>query len=44
MATVPGSSFYHNPSDGSRHVRFAFCKTLEMLEQAAERLAKLRTG
>jgi aminotransferase len=42
VATVPGSSFFHNPSDGSRHVRFAFCKTLDMLEQAAERLTKLR--
>jgi len=38
VAPVPGSSFYHDPSSGSTTVRFAFCKTIDMLEQAAERL------
>lgn len=42
IATVPGSSFYHDRAAGSRYVRFAFCKKLETLEAAAERLAKLR--
>jgi aminotransferase len=42
VATVPGSSFYHDRSLGRRYVRFAFCKRLETLERAAERLAGLR--
>jgi len=44
VAVVPGSSFYHNPADGSQQVRFAFCKKLETLDAAAERLAKLKSG
>ena len=42
VAAVPGSSFYDNPADGSRQVRFTFCKTERTLAHAAERLAKLR--
>jgi aspartate/methionine/tyrosine aminotransferase len=42
VAAVPGSSFYRNPGDGARQVRFAFCKKLETLDAAAERLAKLK--
>jgi aspartate/methionine/tyrosine aminotransferase len=42
VAVVPGSSFYNNPAEGSRQVRFTFCKTERTLEAAAERLAKLR--
>ena len=42
VAAVPGSSFYRNPRDGAQQVRFAFCKKLETLDAAAERLAKLR--
>jgi aminotransferase len=42
IATVPGSSFYHDRSERCRYVRFAFCKKVETLEAAAERLAKLR--
>jgi aspartate/methionine/tyrosine aminotransferase len=38
---VPGSSFYQNPADGARQVRFAFCKTRQTLEAAASRLAAL---
>ena len=41
VAVVPGSSFYQNPADGARQVRFAFCKTRETLEAAAARLAAL---
>ena len=41
VATVPGSSFYHDPALGRSLTRFAFCKKLETLERAAERLAKL---
>jgi aminotransferase len=42
VAAVPGSSFYRDPRDGARQVRFAFCKKLETLDAAAEKLAKLR--
>ncbi|MGI8496808.1 MAG: pyridoxal phosphate-dependent aminotransferase [Gemmatimonadaceae bacterium] len=42
VATVPGSSFYHDPELGRSLVRFAFCKKAETLERAAERLALLR--
>ncbi len=42
VATVPGSSFYHDPALGRSLVRFAFCKKAETLERAAERLALLR--
>ncbi|MCG8467903.1 MAG: aminotransferase class I/II-fold pyridoxal phosphate-dependent enzyme [Gemmatimonadetes bacterium] len=41
VATVPGSSFYADPNDGRHLVRFAFCKTEDVLEAAAERLAAL---
>ena len=42
VATVPGSSFYHEKSAAPRRVRFAFCKRRETLEAAGERLAGLR--
>jgi aminotransferase len=42
VATVPGSSFYHEAGLGRKHTRFAFCKKLETLERAAEKLADLR--
>jgi len=41
VAVVPGSSFYQNPADGARQVRFAFCKTRATLEAAAARLSKM---
>jgi aspartate/methionine/tyrosine aminotransferase len=41
IATVPGSTFYHDPEIAKRFTRFAFCKKLETLERAAERLATL---
>ena len=42
VATVPGSSFYSRPELGRRYVRFAFCKTEDMLQQAVERLQRVR--
>ena len=42
VATVPGSSFYHDRAMGRSIVRFAFCKKTETLERAAERLAGIR--
>src|ERR1700716_3836263 len=44
VAAVPGSSFYRDPRDGARQVRFAFCKRPETLDEAACRLGKLRSG
>ncbi len=44
VAPVPGSSFYHDASGGRTTVRFAFCKTIDLLEQAAERLKSVRTA
>ena len=41
IAVVPGSSFYNDPADGRRQVRFAFCKKDETLDEAARRLARL---
>jgi aminotransferase len=45
VAGVPGSSFYasgEGKNAGSSMIRFAFCKKLETLERAAERLAGIR--
>jgi aminotransferase len=41
VATVPGSSFYRDPRRGYDKVRFAFCKKLETLRAAAEKLRRL---
>jgi aspartate/methionine/tyrosine aminotransferase len=38
VASVPGSSFFSRPEIGRHLVRFAFCKRLETLEAAGERL------
>ncbi len=38
VAPVPGSSFFSEADRGRSLVRFAFCKRLETLERAAERL------
>jgi aminotransferase len=43
IAPVPGSSFYHEPERGRRQVRFAFCKTIATLEEAAERIQQIRS-
>ena len=42
VATVPGSSFYANKEDGRSFTRFAFCKKQSTLDDAAERLSRLR--
>jgi aspartate/methionine/tyrosine aminotransferase len=42
VAAVPGSSFYQDARNGAQQVRFAFCKKLETLDAAAEKLTKLR--
>ena len=41
LAQLPGSSFYHDPAMGRNLTRFAFCKKLETLERAVERLGRL---
>ena len=42
VACVPGSSFFENPDDGAQLVRFCFCKKYETLEEARERLLRLK--
>lgn len=42
VATVPGSSFFNDKSLGRQFVRFCFCKRDETLDEAIERLRKLR--
>ena len=44
VAAVPGSSFYHRPEMGRHLIRFAFCKTMDLLKEAAHRLERLRAG
>jgi aspartate/methionine/tyrosine aminotransferase len=43
VTAVPGSSFYHQPEYGFKQIRFAFCKILDTLQLAGERLQRLRT-
>ena len=38
VAVVPGESFYSLEGYGTHSIRFAFCKKLETLEAAAERI------
>jgi len=40
VAPVPGSSFFGSPERGRTLVRFAFCKRLETLHEASERLQR----
>jgi len=42
VAVVPGSSFYHVAELGQHLIRFAFCKTLDVLKEAGDRLIRLR--
>jgi len=42
VASVPGSSFYSRAELGRKYVRFAFCKTEDMLQQGVERLQRVR--
>jgi len=41
VAPVPGSSFFSRPEAGRHLVRFAFCKTDDLLREAGRRLASL---
>jgi aminotransferase len=43
VAPVPGSSFFSRPERGRRLVRFAFCKTDDVLREAVRRLAGARS-
>jgi N-succinyldiaminopimelate aminotransferase len=40
VAAIPPSAFYSNPKDGSRLVRFAFCKKTETIDEAIRRLRR----
>jgi len=42
VATVPGSSFYHQAALGRSYVRFAFPKRPETLAEVPDRLSRLR--
>ena len=41
VVAIPPSVFYHRPEDGSKLVRFAFCKDDEVLIEALDRLRGL---
>jgi|TARA_B100000686_G_scaffold61881_2_gene66449 aspartate/methionine/tyrosine aminotransferase len=41
VATVPGDNFYAKSNDGDQYLRFAFCRNLETLTAATERLQVL---
>lgn len=41
VAAIPPSAFFHDPADGAKLARFAFCKSQPVLEEAARRLQKL---
>ncbi len=38
VATVPGDNFYATGPEGDRYLRFAFCRSLQTLEEGIERL------
>ena len=42
VATVPASSFYHDPSLGRGHIRFSFPKRIETIERGLAALRALR--
>jgi len=44
VVAVPSVAFYDNEDEGRHLVRFAFCKRPEVLDEAAERLARLGVG
>jgi aspartate/methionine/tyrosine aminotransferase len=41
VVAIPPSVFYHHPDDGSRLVRFAFCKDEAILTEALDRMSAL---
>ncbi len=42
VGSVPGSSFFHSPSQGRLNLRFSFSKKPETIRRAAERLRRFR--
>jgi aspartate/methionine/tyrosine aminotransferase len=42
VATVPGSSFFHDPREGRDHLRFSFPKRIETIERGVQALRALR--
>ena len=44
VVAIPNEVFYANRHEGRHLVRFAFCKRLEVLDEAAERLAQTGDG
>ena len=42
VATVPASSFYHDPALGRGHVRFSFPKRVETIERGLTALRSIR--
>ncbi len=42
VGSVPGSSFFHNPSRGRLNLRFSFSKKPETIRRAAQRLRRFR--
>ncbi len=43
VATVPGSSFYHDPELGRHHIRFSFPKRMETIARGLAALQTVRT-
>jgi len=43
VATVPASSFYHDPALGRRHIRFSFPKKIETIDRGLAALRPLRS-
>jgi aspartate/methionine/tyrosine aminotransferase len=41
VAAVPGDNFYGEGREGDRYLRFAFCRSLASLQEAARRLERL---
>ena len=41
VAAVPGSSFYNDPRDGAKQVRFAFCKKDATLDEAGRAVEEI---
>ena len=44
VAAIPPTAFYENKAEGRHLVRWAFCKTREVIEAALERLGRLEAA
>jgi aspartate/methionine/tyrosine aminotransferase len=44
VATVPASSFYHDPTLGRGHLRFSFPKRIETIERGVQALRAIKGG